>query len=414
LLIIGSIGFLIVYPQLAGVYHWRKAQQALEQYDFPSAQIHLQRCREVWPTSGEAFFLLARTCRRAGDFAGARTYLREAEHLHWEPALTDLERLLMKAQAGLVRTVEPELRRYLEARPEEQTVILEALVIGSLQGNFLDDAYRWSTRWTEAYPEDGQAHFWRGRVLESGLRFDLAAEEYRQVLEHKPDLLAAHLGLGEMLLRKGQYAAALAHFQACLQNQPHHVAALLGIARCQRYLGPPDVALATLDQLFAGHEADAGALSLRGQLELERGNAEEARVWLEQAERRLPQDLDTYQALATALRLLNRREEAQRYETKRQQIERDLHRMEELTKQIIQNPTEVALRSEAGTILVRLGQEQQGIRWLMSALLIDPHHEPTKKALADCLPKLGDPALVEHYRRILEESRTTEGRRSRW
>src|SRR5262249_25517065 len=262
---------------------------------------------------------------------------------------------------------------------------------------------RWSSRWVEIFPDDSQAHLMRGQVLESGLRYDLAAEEYQQALERKPDMMTAHLRLGEMLRRKGQYTEALSHFQAYLQNEPHDAAALVGLARCQRCLSAPEVALATLDRLFADQQEHAGALLLRGQLELERGNAEGALEWLQRAERLLPQDLDTYQALATALRLLNRKEEAEAYETKRQQIERDLRRMEELTKEIIQRPRDAALRYEAGTVLLRLGQEQQAARWLASALLIDPHHKPTKKSLAVCLPKLGDPKLVEHYRHILQD-----------
>src|SRR5207248_5090051 len=109
---------------------------------------------------------------------------------------------------------------------------------------------------------------------------------------------------------------------------------------------------------------------------------------------------ETYQALATTLRLLNRQEEAQRYEAKRQALEHDLRRMEDLTKEIIQRPRDAALRCEAGTILLRLGQDEQAARWLASALLIDPGHAPTKEALRACLPKLGDPKLVEHYRRL--------------
>jgi tetratricopeptide (TPR) repeat protein len=150
------------------------------------------------------------------------------------------------------------------------------------------------------------------------------------------------------------------------------------------------------------------ALLLRGQLELETGHAREALEWLQRAERSLPQDVDTFQALATASRLLGQKEQAQAYESKRQQIERDLRRMEELTKQIIQNPRDAGLRYEAGTILLRLGQEQQAARWLASALLIDPHHQPTKNALAACLPKLGDPKLVERYRRVVGEERTED------
>jgi tetratricopeptide (TPR) repeat protein len=404
LLVIGGAGWFIIYPELAGIYHWRKARQALDQYDFGQARIHLRDCLEIWPKSGETSFLMARTCRRAGDFDSARTHLQEAERKGWVPALIDLERLLAKAQAGLVQAVEQDLRRHLEARPAEQKVILETLVIGSLQSNFLDDAYRWSTRWVEDYPDDWQGHFVRGRVLESGLRFDLAADEYQRALEDKPDLLPARLRLGEMLLRQGQYALAVPHFQTCLRSDPHDDTALLSLARCQRYLSPPEVAWATLDQLSAGKEQHAGELLLRGQLELERGHADKALVWLQRAERRSPQDVDTYQALATALRLLNRADEAQTYERKRQMIESDLRRMEELTKEIIHSPRDATLRSEAGITLLRLGQPEQAARWLVSALLIDPHHQPAKKALTACLPGLGDPKLVEHYRHILEES----------
>jgi tetratricopeptide (TPR) repeat protein len=307
----------------------------------------------------------------------------------------------MEAQAGLVQPVEQELSRFLETRPEERRVILEALVIGSLQANFLDDAFRWSTRWIETFPDDCQAHLLRGRVLESGLRHTLAAEEYQHALELKPDLIAAHLGLGEMLLDKGQYALALPHFEACRQSEPHHDAALLGLARCQRHLSPPETALAILDELRAAPNEHPEALLLRGQLELERDHAEEALKWLQRAERLSPQDLDIDQALATAFRLLNRKEEAQRCEQKRQQVEGDLRRMEELTKKIIESPRDAELRCEAGTILLRLGKEQQGARWLASALLIDPHHQATKKALAACLPTLGDPKLVERYRHIV-------------
>lgn len=401
-LLIAGIGVFVVYPELAGVYHWRKAQQALAAYDLPRARTHLQRCLDVWPRSSETQFLMARTCRRDGDFTAARAHLLEAERLHWVPALVDLERLLMEAQAGVVQPVEEKLNRFLESRPDERRVILEALVIGSLQGNFLDDAFRWSSRWVEAYSNDYQAHLLRGRVLERGLRHDLAAKEYEQALECKPGDKAAHLGLAEMLLHNGAYALALPHFRACLQDEPQHAAALLGVARCQRFLSPPEAALATLDGLISHHPEDAEALLLRGQLELEHGTADKALSWLTRAEQLQPYDLDTAQALATAYRLLNRKEEAQRYETKRQQIERDLRRMEELTKEIIDSPHNAELRCEAGTTLLRLGQEQQAARWLASALLIDPQHQPTKKALAACLPKLGDPQLVEHYRRILQ------------
>src|SRR5579871_3315562 len=325
--LIGAVGSLVVYPQLAGLYHWRKAQQALAQYDFLPARGHLQRCREAWPASADTCFLLARTCRRGGDVEAAQTYLREAERLGEVPALIELERLLLMARAGVVQAFEEELGRFLETRPDERPIILEALVLGSLQGNFLEDAYRWSTRWVTDTPDDGRSHLLRGQVLERGLRYDLAAEAYQRALECNPDSLAAHLGIGEMFIRTGKYAEALPHFQVCVQKEPQHTIALLGMARCQRYLGPPEAAWATLERLFNTSEPDPGAVLLRGQLELERGNAQEALTWLKHAERLQPSDLETIQALANALRLLDRKDEAQTYEEKRHQTERDLRQI---------------------------------------------------------------------------------------
>jgi tetratricopeptide (TPR) repeat protein len=405
LAVIGAIGFFVVYPQLVGVYHWRRAGQAIERHDFAQARIHLQPCREVWPNSAETWFLLARTDRRTNDFEAARTDLQRAESLGWAPGLVELERLLLVAQAGFVQAVEAQIRRFFETRRDEQQIILEAMVVGSLQANFLDDAFRWSSRWTEDYPDDCQGHFMRGRVLEAGLRYDLAAEEYQRAVERKPDLMAARLGLGEMLLRTGQYALALPHFQTCLQANPNQTTARLGVARCQRYLSPPEAVLATLEPLFSNNEEHAEAFLLRGQVELERGNSQEALGWLQRAERLLPPELETYQALATVMRLLDRNREAEIYESKRRATERDLRRMEDLTKEIIEHPRDAVLRYEAGTILLRLGQNEQAARWLASSLLIDPHHQPTKDALAACLPKLGDPRLVAEYRHLLGDPR---------
>ena len=60
-----------------------------------------------------------------------------------------------------------------------------------------------------------------------------------------------------------------------------------------------------------------------------------------------------------------------------------------------------SLRYAAGTILLRLGQAAEALTWLFSAYQLDHDHEPTKKALAEGLQKLGDPKLVEYYRQAL-------------
>lgn len=400
-LLIGGVGSFIIYPQARAAYHWRQAQQALEEQHFQAALGHLAVCLEVWPSSGATHFLMGRTCRRAGDLEGARAHLNEARRCHWSPALLDLEDLLLQAQVGMVRPVEATLRRYMANYPDQEKVILEALIHGDLQSNYLEAAHNWAALWTEHYPDDGQGWFWRGYALERGLRYDLAAEEYQRALERRPQHADTHLRLAEVLLWKGRFDEALAHFGVYLAKDPEHATSLLGRARCQRSLGQLDAARATLEQLDAFQLEPPGALLLRGELELDADHAEEAVVWLRRAQAQTPQDREANQMLATALRRLMRVEEAEVYERNKKRIEADLRRMDELTREVVSHPDDVARRYEAGTILLRLGQETQALSWLVSAFLLDREHEPTKKALADCLQKLGDPKLLAYYRQVL-------------
>jgi tetratricopeptide (TPR) repeat protein len=402
--VLGSVAGIVHYRQLGPIAEQQQAEDALAERDFARAREHLQKFLQLRPESGQIQFLLGRTCRRAGDLDEARVHLDEARKLGWVKEQIDLEYRLLQAQSGLVRKVEGPLRETLRQGHQDATVILEALVIGCLQANFLTDAYRWTTTWIEAFPDDWQAHFWQGCVLEAGLRYELAAAEYERVLAKKPDYPEANYHYAEMLHRKGRPAEALSYYAAALRHDPQNPAALFGLARCQRVVATPEVARATLERLFAVQPEHASGLLLRGQLELDAGNTAVALPWLQRAAKAAPQDMDICQTLATTLRLLKRNEEAQVYERRKQEIEKNLRRMEALTKQIAERPDDVALRCEAGTILLRLEQPEQAARWLGSALLLDPHNATAQKALADCLEKLGDPRLAEHYRRLVEKS----------
>jgi tetratricopeptide (TPR) repeat protein len=380
----------------------RQARQALEQNDFARACEHLRGALAVQEGSGEAHFLLARSSRRAGDADAARRYLERARTLGWDKRQVRLEELLQEAQSGVVEPVEEPLRRYLAAGIEER-LILEALARGCLQSNFTERAYHYTSRWVERHPDDWYGQFWYGRALEQGLRYDLAAEAYQAVLARKPDHLEARHHCGQVLLWRGRYPEALPHFEAVVEQQPTNEAALLGLAQCQRSLRPPEETQATLDRLLALPGDHPAGWLLQGRLELEADRPAEALPWLERAVRRMPLDRDANQTLATALRRLNRAAEAEPYEQRKHEVERDLRRMDELIKASLSNPRDVALRYEAGTTLVRLGQDGQAMRWFVSALLLDPGHAATKKALADCIQRLGDPQLAAAYRPILEE-----------
>jgi Tfp pilus assembly protein PilF len=58
------------------------------------------------------------------------------------------------------------------------------------------------------------------------------------------------------------------------------------------------------------------------------------------------------------------------------------------------------LRCEAGLILMRRGLEAEGLRWLESALAVDPRHAGTHQALADYFERTGDAERAAQHRRL--------------
>jgi tetratricopeptide (TPR) repeat protein len=401
---LGAAGAYFVYPFAASAYHEHLARQALERQDLTEARYRLQRSLALRPGRASAHFLLAQTLRREGEFGPAKEHLQGARALGWKEAELRLEEHLTHAQCGVVQPVETSLQLHLADGTGDPQLIFEALVRGCLQCQSVERAYRYSSLWTQRFPDSWHARFWHGRALEQGLRHDLAAEAYGQVLAQQPDHWEAHLRRGEVLRRAGRHAEALAHLETYLRHRPEGPAALLALARCQRALSPPGEARATLDRLFALPGDHPEGWLLRGQLELNAGRPGEALPWLEQAAQRIPHDREVNLALSVTLHHLGRPVEAEQYQRRHHEIERDLRRMDELTKEILARPEDVALRYEAGTTLVRLGQDGQAARWFVSALLLHPRHQPTRQALAGCIRRLGDPSLTDAYRTLLAPS----------
>jgi len=401
--VIAGLGYFVVYPQVDAYRRERRAREEIEDLDFTRARADLERCLRVRPDSADLHFLLARTCRRDGDPDAARAHLREAKRLHWVEEEISLEYLLLQAEALLVPRVEQALRGYLERGHADETLILEALIHGCLQNNRLSDAQHWTSVWTERHPDDWHGHYWQGRVFDAGLRYEQAADEYGKALAKNPACRDAHLRLGEDLSKESQFEEALPHFERYLEGDPDNAYALLGLARCQRVLSPPDVTVATLDRVLAANADYLPAVTLRGQLELDRDNPAEALVWLRRACELNPNYKAANLGMASALKLLGKAREAARYERRGREIESDYLRVEALSKRSFADPGNVAARREAGAILFRLGDTQEALQWLVSAFLLDPKDPETKKVLAESLHQLGNRELEERYRAVLEE-----------
>lgn len=402
LCVIGGVGYFVIFPFFSVTYHQREAERAADARDFARAKQHLSAALRIWPHSGDTLLRLARTSRRSGDADAAESYLKQARDRLPDDSGWRLEQTLLQAQVGAVHLAEETLRKYLASSHPDDTYIFEAMVAGNLEAKSPQDAYQWACRWLERHPDDWQARYWKGLAYEAGMRQDLAAEEFQKVLEQKPGHLESHLHLAQALAAKGRFAEAAPHLNEYLRAAPENAAALFGLARCQRSLGDGEAARQTVERLLTAQPENAGGLLLRGQLDLDADHPAEALTWLRRARERTPNDLEANQSLAAALRLTGQSGAAEGYDRRAQEIRRDLKRMDELTKEIVSRPKDVGPRYEAGVVSTRLGRQVEAASWLVSVLLLDPKHAPSRKALAEALREIGDKRLYEAYRPLLE------------
>ena len=119
-----SAGAAWAYPHLRAERRWRLAREALADDDPTRAQSLLQNYLSAHPEQAEAHFLLARACRRQGDFAAARTHLNRAGQLGQSAADLDLERRLLLAQVGAIGEVSGDLITQFQAGHYEEELTL--------------------------------------------------------------------------------------------------------------------------------------------------------------------------------------------------------------------------------------------------------------------------------------------------
>jgi tetratricopeptide (TPR) repeat protein len=400
LVLVALVGLVVyeVYWYLWAGYHYQAAEQAVQRRDFEQAQSHLALCLQVWPRSAETHFLAGRTARRAGAYDEARRHLARCKELGWVPEAISLEGALLTAQQGDTAPVEVYLLSCVHKDHPDAGLILEALARGYLQTFQLTRALECLELWLQRQPDEVQALAWRGEVLERLERSQAALEDYRRVVDLDAGRDDTRLRLANLLLRKREPREALTQYEEVYGRQPGNGEALLGLALCRRELGQPEAARQLLDQLLEVEPRNPRALTARGQVASERGQLAEAEEWLRRAVTVAPFERDVVYAFEQCLHRRGKKDEAKEWHARLERIDADLKRMQELMAQVHRTPHDPALRCEAGMLLMRNGQEQEGLRWLASALQQNPAHAQTHQVLADYFERHGDPELAAQHR----------------
>jgi tetratricopeptide (TPR) repeat protein len=370
-------------------HHYRQANLLQERYRFSQAYAHYDRAIEVWRWRASLHFHAARTARRAGLYPEAEYHLAACQRLQGRAEDSSLplalERLLFQAQSGDLAAVEAPLWQYVEQNKAETPLVLEALARGYARVLRLSTALSCLRRILEREPENVEALVLAGKVLEQGGgETEDAIKYYRRALELDAEREDARLSLGQMLLRD-RPEEARAQFEHLIAHQPDNIAVMLGLGQAYRILSETDKARELLETVLTKEPENAKALTELGRISLLNGELARAEFLFKKAIAADPASRDAqywlYQCLAQQP---GKEKEAAQQIAVCERVEADLARLGTIaSKEMARTPNDPKLHYEVGAFYLRYGKPNVGLRWLRSALKLDPSHQPSQQALSD-------------------------------
>jgi predicted Zn-dependent protease len=396
-----GIGACLGGRQAWAWHHRRAAKQAAERGDFQQAWLEIAAPLEVWPGDPHTHFLAARYARRADRLRDADQHLNICQNLEGVTPENGFEGALLRAQQGALTEVENALHSRVINKDPDTVLIFEALAKGYIVVYRLNDAMICLGQLLEQDPDHGPALVMRGRILNAAERALLAIEDFRRAVKLYPTRDDWRQELAELLMEHHFPNEALPLLQD-LRTRSSAPEVLLDLARAWRQTGEPEQAHQVLIELLAAHPNHADGLAEKGQLAKEAGHADAAEPLLREAYRLDPTSYHIGYSLYECLGTLGKKVEAAALLDELLKRKSGLARVQRIALELTKVGKSATLRHEAGATCMRLSIEDEGLRWLLSALQDDPDHGPTHLALAEYYERHQQPEQASLHRRRAE------------
>lgn len=395
LLVTAAIGF-----HFQALHHWHDARRALRERRAEEAREHLRFCLLRWPDDEEVLSLSARAARLCGDVQEAESTLKKLLKLQKGASeAVQLEFLLIRVQTGEGDAVAPTLLAWVDNDHADSALILETLARYYTHHLRFRPAYACLSRWIEVAPEDPLPCQWRGTVQERLNNPRQAMQDYQRALDLDPDLLPARLRIANLLLEENLPLEAVPHLERLYQQDPDRPEVLASLGQCRLAQGDLEEARRHLEAAVKELPKNPPLLVNLAKLELQDGRPREAEIWARRLLASDPHDAAALYTLFDSLRIQGREEEAAAAMKQHEETRALLKQANDLLKEEATKPSRgPSVPSEAGALLLRLGQERLGLYWLFQALERDPTHAPSHKALADYYEKTGEPERAAAHR----------------
>jgi len=268
------------------------------------------------------------------------------------------------------------------------------------------EAFACLSRWIEEDPASAKAYNWRAWVYERLGRPKFAATDYEEVLKRDADHFAARLRIAEMRLEDHDPVEAEPHLERLIQQFPNRPEPYARLGQCRFLQGRHDEARRLLEEAAPRLPRDLAVRIHLARVDLQFQRLEEAEQWVRQALKLEPADTEALFLLASVLRARGRTEEAaevlREHQRQKASLDRTNHLLRDEPERAMNDPD---LAFEIGAHLLDIGRDRLGLYWLDRALLRDPSHQPSHKALADYYAKQGDDKKAAFHRGLLSTSK---------
>jgi predicted Zn-dependent protease len=229
----------------------------------------------------------------------------------------------------------------------------------------------------------------------------LALPSYRRVLEQDPDHDEARLRLTGCLMQLYQADEALPHLIHLRRRLPGNPEVQVQLAQALDQQGRIAEARALLDECLRDHPDRPGALAERGWIASRDGDGQRAEEDLGRAIQLDPSDLTAHHRYYQVLNQNGKKAEAAKEQETIDRVKADLEQINEIVLgRLPATPNDPSLYFDAGMIALRIGRPKEMLRWLQSALQVDPGHAPTHRALATYYQDTGNPILAARHRAL--------------
>lgn len=257
--------------------------------------------------------------------------------------------------------------------------------------------------WQADYPNDPLPHSIRaGRLREKEQWLDAIAA-YRSVLKISPEDSEIRLQLAICLKSSLKLDEAEIEFRRCLIEIPNDKVFLAEWGDFLLSAGKTSEATLVFEQLLQIDPNNFDARAAKGRILLANGKSEEALSLLRRLHEERPYDLKTQYSFASSLKAAGRTEEAtaafEQYGTTQKQLQRKKRLLDELDS----GSDPVKQRFEIANIAMQYESPEEGLRWLMSVIDMDPRHQQAYRAVAEYYKKIGNAQLEAKYRDLADK-----------